>query len=62
MSDLTDFERGVREGVEAMYYYFLNVDEQAIHEELPVPLLDSHKAGAIADALETEERRTLRNA
>lgn len=48
---MTEFEQGVRAGIEALIPYFQDENENPIHAELPNRILEMHAEGALHQAL-----------
>ena len=53
---LSDFERGVRVGIDAHDLYFRDEDERCISTDHTDSILEEFKAGALQDALADENR------
>jgi predicted HAD superfamily Cof-like phosphohydrolase len=56
--NMSEFERGVRAGVESMRAYFQDENEGPLHTEIPTSLLEQFERGAVHDVLHDEARRT----
>lgn len=48
---MTEFEKGVRAGIEALIPYFQDENENPLHAELPNRILEMHAEGALLQAL-----------